>query len=60
MAEMGTGAGPGAGQRGRAAPSTSDGFLADRLTFWNSATKFSTRVVVAIVVLLLALWWFLV
>lgn len=42
------------------APSTADGFLADRLSFWASATKFMTRVVIALVVLLVALWWFLV
>ncbi len=43
-----------------AAPSTAEGFLADRMSFWASATRFSTRVVVALVVLLLLLWWFLV
>lgn len=42
------------------APSTSDGFLADRLRFWTSATKFMTNVVIGIVVLLVLMWWFLV
>ncbi len=46
--------------RAPAAPSIADGFLADRLSFWTSATKFMTRVVIALVVLLVALWWFLV
>ena len=43
-----------------AAPSTEEGFLADRLSFWTSATKFMTRVVIGLAVLLAALWWFLV
>ncbi len=43
-----------------AAPSTSEGFLADRLSFWTSATKFMTNAVIALVVLLILLWWFLV
>ena len=42
------------------APSTSEGFLADRLSFWMSATKFMTNAVIALVVLLVMLWWFLV
>jgi hypothetical protein len=42
------------------APTTADGFLADRLHFWQSATKFMTNVVIALVVLLLFLWWWLV
>ncbi len=43
-----------------AAPSTSEGFLADRLSFWTATTKFMTNVVIAIVVLLVLMWWFLV
>ena len=43
-----------------AAPSTAEGFLADRLSFWTSATKFMTNAVIALVVLLVLLWWFLV
>ena len=43
-----------------AAPSTAEGFLADRLSFWTSATKFMKNVVIALVVLLALLWWFLV
>ena len=43
-----------------AAPTTSDGFLADRLSFWTSATKFMTNAVIALVVLLVLMWWFLV
>ena len=46
--------------RAPAAPSTADGFLADRLSFWTSATKFMTRAVIALAVLLVLLWWFLV
>jgi hypothetical protein len=42
------------------APTTAEGFLADRMSFWASATRFSTRVVVGLVILLLLLWWFLV
>ena len=42
------------------APTTEDGFLADRLSFWASVTKFSTRVVIGLVVLLALMWWFLV
>ncbi len=41
-------------------PSIEDGFLSDRLSFWASATKFMTRVVVGLVVLLALMWWFLV
>ena len=41
-------------------PSTEDGFLADRLSFWASATKFMTRTVIALVILLALMWWFLV
>jgi hypothetical protein len=42
------------------APTTAEGFMADRLSFWASATKFMTNVAIAIVVLLVLLWWFLV
>jgi hypothetical protein len=41
-------------------PTTTEGFLADRLHFWHSATKFMTNVIIALVVLLLFLWWWLV
>jgi hypothetical protein len=47
-------------QGGATAPTTAEGFLADRLRFWHSATKFMTNVAVALVVLLLFLWWWLV
>ncbi len=47
-------------QRAPVSPSTEDGFLADRLSFWATATKFMTRVVVALFVLLALMWWFLV
>jgi hypothetical protein len=43
-----------------AALTTEDGFLADRLRFWHSVTKFMTYVVVALVVALLLMWWWLV
>ena len=46
-------------QPGPVSPSTEDGFLADRLSFWSSATKFMTRVVVGLVILLLLMWWLL-
>ena len=42
------------------APTTSEGFLADRLSFWTSATRFMTNAVIALAVLLVLLWWFLV
>ena len=47
-------------RRGPVAPSTSDGFLADRLSFWATVTKFGTRVAIGIGVLLLLMWYFLV
>ena len=47
-------------QRGPVGPSTEDGFLADRLSFWATVTKFATRFVIGLVVLLLLMWWFLV
>ncbi len=47
-------------QRTPAGPSTEDGFLADRLSFWATATKFATRFVIALVILLILMWWFLV
>jgi|GEM_PF-2351745 len=46
--------------RGPAAPSTSEGFLADRLSFWAAVTKFGTRVAIGLAVLMVLLWWFLV
>jgi hypothetical protein len=46
--------------RGPASPSTAEGFLADRLSFWSAVTKFMTRVAIGLAVLLLLLWWFLV
>ncbi len=46
--------------RGAAAPSTAEGFLADRLSFWSAVTKFMTRIAIGLVVLLALLWWFLV
>jgi hypothetical protein len=42
------------------AMTTEAGFLADRLRFWHSATRFATFVAGAIVLLLLILWWWLV
>ncbi len=48
------------GQGSAAGPSTAEGFLADRLAFWSSVTRFMTRVVIALFVLLVLLWWFLV
>jgi hypothetical protein len=45
---------------GAAGPSTAEGFLADRLAFWSAVTRFMTRTVIALFVLLLLLWWFLV
>jgi hypothetical protein len=47
-------------QPAAAAPTTAEGFLADRLRFWTSATKFMTNVIIALAVLLALLWWFLV
>jgi hypothetical protein len=44
----------------QAAPTTEEGFLADRLSFWHSATKFMTNVVIGLFLLLLFLWWWLV
>jgi len=46
--------------RGPAAPSTAEGFVADRLSFWNAVTKFGTWVAIGLVVLMVLLWWFLV
>ncbi len=43
-----------------ASPSTAEGFLADRLSFWTQATKFATNVVIGLAVLLILMWWFLV
>jgi hypothetical protein len=42
------------------APTTEEGFLADRMRFWSSATKFMTYVIAFLVCLLLFLWWWLV
>ncbi len=47
-------------QQRPAAPSTEDGFLADRLSFWATATRFATRFVVGLVILLVLMWYFLV
>jgi hypothetical protein len=47
----------GAIQRG---PTTTEGFVADRMKFWASFTRFTTFVALFLVVLLAALWWFLV
>jgi hypothetical protein len=41
-------------------PTTEEGFVADRLRFWNAATRFVTYVIAFLVVLLLVLWWWLV
>ena len=41
-------------------PVTEEAFLADRQRFWASVTKFMTYVAVALAVLLVALWYFLV
>jgi hypothetical protein len=41
-------------------PTTTEGFLADRMKFWASFTRFTTFVALFLVVLLAALWWFLV
>ncbi len=41
-------------------PVTEEGFLADRIRFWDSVTKFMTRVGIALFVLLILLWYFLV
>jgi hypothetical protein len=42
------------------APTTPDGFLADRRSFWGNVTKATTYVVIFLVTLLLVLWWWLV
>ncbi len=42
------------------APTTEEGFLADRIRFWTAATRFMTFVVIGLVALLLFLWWWLV
>ncbi len=41
-------------------PVTEEAFLADRVRFWDSATKFGTYVAGAILVLLILMWYFLV
>ncbi len=41
-------------------PVTEEAFLADRLRFWDSVTKFGTRVAIGLAVLLILLWYFLV
>jgi hypothetical protein len=41
-------------------PTTTEGFLADRMRFWASFTRFTTFVAAFLVVLLALLWWFLV
>jgi len=41
-------------------PVTEEGFLADRIRFWDSVIKFMTRVGGGLIVLLVLLWYFLV
>jgi hypothetical protein len=41
-------------------PLTEEAFLADRQRFWASVTKFVTYVAGGLVLLLIALWYFLV
>ncbi len=41
-------------------PTTAEGFLADRMTFWHSFTRFTTWVAGFLIVLLAVLWWWLV
>ncbi len=41
-------------------PTTAEGFLADRLKFWASFTRFTTFVAMFLIVLLALLWIFLV
>jgi hypothetical protein len=41
-------------------PVTEEAFLADRLRFWASVTKFMTYVAGGLVLLLIAMWYFLV
>ena len=41
-------------------PTTEEGFLADRLTFWHSFTRFTTYVAAFLIALLAILWWTLV
>ena len=38
-------------------PTTEDGFLADRLTFWNRFTGFTLKTTVALFVFCGWLWW---
>ncbi len=39
---------------------TEEGFLADRVKFWNAVTSFMAYVIVGLVLLLAFLWWWLV
>lgn len=41
-------------------PLTEDALLADRLSFWDSFTSASTYVAAAVILLVLAMWFFLV
>jgi hypothetical protein len=41
-------------------PTTTEGFLADRMRFWASFTRYTTFVAAFLIVLLSLLWWFLV
>jgi hypothetical protein len=41
-------------------PTTAEGFLADRVRFWGSFTKFTTWAAAFLVALLVLLWIFLV
>ncbi len=41
-------------------PTTAEGFLADRMKFWGSFTRFTSWVAAFLVVLLALLWIFLV
>ena len=46
--------------RAATGPTTAEGFLADRQAFWASAIRFTTRVMIGLILLLLFLWWWLV
>jgi hypothetical protein len=39
------------------APTTAEGFLADRLSFWHSVTKATKYVIGFLVCLMIFLWW---
>lgn len=40
-------------------PSLEEAFVADRMTFWNRFTRFTTYSVIALVVLLIGMWIFI-